>query len=122
MLRPLRVFLTARPMLWFGGISYPLYLIHAPVQRLLMLALGPVAHSDWAVFTLLWGPPAILAPIVLAYALHRWVEVPCWRWSRRLAAYPATTARVESFLVLFFKKELLFAKGRKDSHQPIDGG
>jgi peptidoglycan/LPS O-acetylase OafA/YrhL len=137
-LRPLRIVLTAPPMLWFGAISYPLYLIHAPVQRLLMLALAPGAHGDWVMFSLLWGPPAILVPILAAYALHRWVEVPCWRWSRGWAAGLGASSMYESFLVLFFKKEplaglmgrarakerqeLLFAKRSKNSHQPIDGG
>jgi peptidoglycan/LPS O-acetylase OafA/YrhL len=118
LVRPLRWVLTARPMLWFGAISYPLYLIHAPVQRLLMLALAPRAGGHWAVFSALWGPPAILAPVVVAYALHRWVEVPCWQWSRRRAQrirtrHPRIAARQQA---------LLFAKRSKNSHQPIDGG
>ena len=124
LVRPLRWVLTTPPMLWLGAISYPLYLIHAPVQRLFMLALAPPAHRSWSAFSWLWGPPAILVPIVMAYALHRWVEVPCWQWSRSRMGTPGRPMH-ESSLVLFYKKEqkaLLFAKRSKNSHQPIDGG
>jgi peptidoglycan/LPS O-acetylase OafA/YrhL len=128
--RPLRWVLTARPMLWFGAISYPLYLIHAPVQRLLMLALAPLAHGNWGVFSWLWGPLAILLPIIVAYALHRWVEVPCWQWSRRRAAVRAAPAFAQETRARGWrggraktkKEALLFAKRSKNSHQPIDGG
>jgi peptidoglycan/LPS O-acetylase OafA/YrhL len=122
--RPLRWVLTTPPMLWFGAISYPLYLIHAPVQRLFMLALAPFADGSWSTFTWIWGPPAILVPILVAYTLHRWVEVPFWRRSRSWAA-ALPNATHGNFLVLFYKKEqkaLLFAKRSKNSHQPIDGG
>ncbi len=89
-LRLLAAILKAAPLQWFGRISYPLYLIHAPIQRLLMLALAPVAAGRWPLFTLLWGPAAVLAPLLAAYALHRWVERPCWRWSRGRAQSPAS--------------------------------
>ena len=84
--RPLAVLLRAAPLQWLGGISYPLYLIHMPLQRLLLLALAPVAGGRAILFPLLWGPAAILVPLVAAVALHRWVEVPCWRWSRAHAS------------------------------------
>jgi peptidoglycan/LPS O-acetylase OafA/YrhL len=118
LVRPLRWVLTTQPMLWFGAISYPLYLIHAPVQRLLMLVLAPRAGGDWAVFSILWGPPAILAPIIAAYALHRWVELPCWQWSR----HRAQRIRTRHPRIAGRQQALLFAKRRKNSHQPIDGG
>jgi peptidoglycan/LPS O-acetylase OafA/YrhL len=84
-LRPLAAVLNAAPMQWLGRISYPLYLIHMPVQRLLMLAIARAVHGHAVVFTLLWAPTAILMPLIVASALHRWVEVPCWQWSRSLA-------------------------------------
>jgi peptidoglycan/LPS O-acetylase OafA/YrhL len=101
-LRPLAALLNGAPLQWVGGISYPLYLIHAPIQRLLMLAVAPVADGRWAMFSLIWGPLAVLLPFAAAYALHRWVEVPCWQWSRRRAR---KFGKNGSFLVLFFKKE-----------------
>ena len=84
-LRPLAAVLDAAPMQWLGRISYPLYLIHMPVQRLLMLAIAKAVAGNPIVFTLLWAPAAILVPLVVASALHRWVEVPCWQWSRSRA-------------------------------------
>jgi peptidoglycan/LPS O-acetylase OafA/YrhL len=84
-LRPLAAVLNTAPMQWLGRISYPLYLIHMPVQRLLMLAIARAVHGHAVVFSLLWAPAAILVPLIVASALHRWVEVPCWQWSRSLA-------------------------------------
>jgi peptidoglycan/LPS O-acetylase OafA/YrhL len=84
-LRPLAAVLNAAPMQWLGRISYPLYLIHMPVQRLLMLGIAKAVGGNAIGFTLLWAPAAILVPLIVASALHRWVEVPCWQWSRRQA-------------------------------------
>jgi peptidoglycan/LPS O-acetylase OafA/YrhL len=113
--RPLAALLAAAPLQWLGGISYPLYLIHMPVQRALMLALAPTLGGHAVMFSLVWGPAAILAPLIAAYALHRWVELPCWRWSRRTAqrigaGRPPVTGQ----------QPLLFAKRSENSHQPID--
>jgi peptidoglycan/LPS O-acetylase OafA/YrhL len=80
-----------------------------PVQRALMLALAPALGGHAVMFSLVWGPAAILAPLIAAYALHRWVELPCWRWSRR------TAQRIGAG-----QQALLFAKRSKNSHQPID--
>jgi peptidoglycan/LPS O-acetylase OafA/YrhL len=84
-LRPLATVLNSTPLQWIGRISYPLYLIHLPVQRLMMLALAPGLGNRAIVFSLVWGPAAILVPLMVALGLHHWVEVPCWRWSRRLS-------------------------------------
>ena len=108
--RPLATVLHAPLLQWLGSISYPLYLTHMPIQRLLMLALAPAAGSNVITFDLLWGPSAILAPLIAAYALHRQVEVPCWQWARQRAGRSNTK-----------KTALLFAKGSKNSLQPIDG-
>ncbi|HEX3982536.1 MAG TPA: acyltransferase [Acidisoma sp.] len=80
--RALRRLLTTPPLLWCGGISYALYLIHAPLQRLLMLWLAPLVHGDWQRFTLLWLAPAVALPILSAAMIHTWVEEPVRRWSR----------------------------------------
>lgn len=78
----LRRLLTWPPLLWCGGLSYSLYLLHVPLQRFLMLALAPLVQGNWGLFTLAWGLLAILLPIAAAAAAHRWVEEPCRRWSR----------------------------------------
>lgn len=78
----LRRLLTTRPLLWCGGLSYSLYLLHAPLQRLLMLAAAPLAQGSWPLFTLIWGPPALLLPIAAAALTHRWIEEPARQWSR----------------------------------------
>ncbi|WP_459698058.1 acyltransferase family protein [Acidisoma sp. C75] len=81
--------LLAQPALsTAAAISYPLYLLHVPVQRLLMLALGPLAQGDWRLFSLLWGPAAVLLPLALAALVHHAVEEPCRRWSRALILGP----------------------------------
>ena len=109
--RPLAMALNAAPLQWLGGISYPLYLIHMPVQRLLMLALAPVAGGSVISFDLLWGPAAILVPLVAAFGLHRWVEVPCWRWARDRARHVQAPGEQAS----------LFEKRGRDFLQPMDG-
>jgi peptidoglycan/LPS O-acetylase OafA/YrhL len=71
------------PLLWLGAVSYPLYLIHAPVQRGLMLAAGSLAGGDPWYFAWLWVPPAILLPILAAWLLHHLVELPGQNWAQR---------------------------------------
>jgi peptidoglycan/LPS O-acetylase OafA/YrhL len=73
------------PLLWLGAISYPLYLIHAPLQRALMLAAAPLAGGDPWRFAMLWWPSAILLPLLAAWLLHRWVERPSQAWGKRPA-------------------------------------
>ncbi|WP_284945814.1 acyltransferase family protein [Acidisoma cladoniae] len=82
----LRQILTRPLLLWFGRVSYPLYLIHAPIQRLLMLVITPESRGHWWAFSVFWIMPALGLPILAAWALHHWVETPCWRASRGFAA------------------------------------
>jgi peptidoglycan/LPS O-acetylase OafA/YrhL len=77
--------LTSRLLLWAGRLSYSLYLIHAPVQRLLMLWLAPHANGDWSRFTLSFLGPAIALPLLAALAVHKIVEEPCRGWTHRRA-------------------------------------
>jgi peptidoglycan/LPS O-acetylase OafA/YrhL len=108
--RPLANVLHAAPLQWLGRISYPLYLIHMPVQRLLMLAIASATGGHAVPFSVLWGPAAIISPLIAAAALHRWVEVPCWQWSRNRALHlRAAPARIVR------KQALLFAKRSKNS-------
>jgi peptidoglycan/LPS O-acetylase OafA/YrhL len=112
--RPLATTLNAAPLQWLGRISYPLYLIHMPVQRLLMLAIGAAVGGRRAtLFSVLWGPVAILVPLIAAYALHRWVETPCWQWSR---------GRVQQETRRLFFGTARPGQRHKNSHQPTGGG
>ena len=83
--------LTRREMLWLGAISYPLYLVNEPAQKLLGRALADTAHGDAAVFSAFWVPGALLLPLGLAWLLHVGIEGPAMRRFRggRVALSPA---------------------------------
>ncbi len=74
--------LTRRALLWLGAVSYPLYLVHAPVQKLLGRALAVASGGDAAWFSAIWLPASLLLPVGLAWLLHVWVEVPTMRWAK----------------------------------------
>lgn len=80
--RAWRQLLLAPPLLWCGRMSYSLYLIHAPVQRFLMLAIAPWSGGNERLFTLLWILPGVLLPLLAAALIHRGVEEPVRLWSR----------------------------------------
>lgn len=73
-LRPLARVLGARPILWLGLVSYPLYLVNEPLGRALALLLGPRLAGDPALFGLCWGGATLAGSILLAAALHYGVE------------------------------------------------
>jgi peptidoglycan/LPS O-acetylase OafA/YrhL len=85
-----RRLLCLPPLLWLGAVSYPLYLIHAPVQRALMLAAGNLASGDPWRFVWLWVPPAILLPILAAWLLHHLIELPGQNWAKVRGPAPIT--------------------------------
>jgi peptidoglycan/LPS O-acetylase OafA/YrhL len=72
-------------MVWLGGLSYAIYLVNEPVQKLLGLALARIAGGDGWLFSLLWCPLALALPVAIAAFLHHWIELPAMRWGRRLA-------------------------------------
>ena len=64
-----------RPALqWLGAVSYALYLVNEPVQKLLGLGLARLAHGNAAVFAALWLPGAAALPVMAAWALHAGIE------------------------------------------------
>lgn len=73
-------------MLWLGAISYGLYLVNEPLQKLAGLLLGSLAGGDALVFSVLWWPAASIAPVLAAWGLHRWVEAPALHMNRTKAA------------------------------------
>ena len=89
-LRLLHRMLSARIMVWFGALSYPIYLVNEPVQKPLGGLLARVAAGDAALFTLLWCPLSLLVPLAMAMLLHRVVERPGLMMGRALTrGWPA---------------------------------
>ena len=84
-LQPLSAMLRTRLLLWLGAISYCLYLVNEPIQKLLGLGLARVAGGDGSLFTWLWVPLATLLPIAGAWWLHRTIEQPVLRFGKRRA-------------------------------------
>lgn len=63
-------FLTKKPLIWLGGISYSLYLIHIPVLMLTTIFIGKLIPLEIA-FILV---PFISLPV--AHITHKYIEVP----------------------------------------------
>jgi peptidoglycan/LPS O-acetylase OafA/YrhL len=83
-LRGVRAFLAHPVLEWLGRVSYPLYLIHYPLIVIFLagiLRLKPTASRLETVTCLfLIGLPLILGA---AHLLHKWVEAPGMRISKR---------------------------------------
>ncbi|MEZ5654715.1 MAG: acyltransferase [Sphingobium sp.] len=76
-------FLCVRPVLWFGSISYPLYLVHENVGFVIMLKAHQVGLNHWVGFA-----TALAIVVALAWLLHVYVERPVGdrlscRWKNR---------------------------------------
>jgi len=85
-----RKVLAARPMVWVGLISYPLYLWHWPILVFTRIVKGAVLDDKDGVM-------AVAAAVVLAALTYRFVEGPLrhgpgWRIPRRLGAAMAGVA------------------------------
>ena len=85
LLRPLAAVLRSPPAVWLGAVSYCVYLVNEPVQKLLGLLLALAAQGDAMLFSLLWLPGAVLLPLLAAWWLHVWIETPALRWGRAMA-------------------------------------
>jgi len=73
--------LRARPLVWLGGISYSLYLVHNMAGRALILRLQEAGWSPEAAFA-----AALLAVLLAATAINRAVERPALRAIRDIHA------------------------------------
>ena len=85
-LREVGALLRSQPLRWLGAISFSLYLVNEPIQKLIGVMLARVAHGESTTFTLLWVPAAVLVPLWVAWWLHRWIEVPALHRGKLLAA------------------------------------
>ncbi|WP_297494861.1 acyltransferase [Acidocella sp.] len=72
--RPWGAILEHRAVLYLGAISYPLYLVNAPVERAVTLLLGPLTHGSAAVFSAIFLPLTLSLSLVIAALLHYGVE------------------------------------------------
>jgi peptidoglycan/LPS O-acetylase OafA/YrhL len=77
--------LQSRLLVWLGAVSYCIYLVNEPVQKLLGVALAVLVQGDPSLFTTLWLPGAVLLPVLAAWLLHEWIERPAQRYGRDLA-------------------------------------
>lgn len=78
------------PLVFFGHISYSLYLLHVPIGgRVVNLSLRYV-HSIAGECAVLVA--AVGASIVAAWLLHRFVERPAQRWSSAIGYKKGTAA------------------------------
>ena len=74
-----------RILLFFGTISYSLYLVHLPVIDVVMAAGYKAFGQSRAGAVLCWVAGAA-GSIAAAWVLHRAVEAPAIRWARRVRA------------------------------------
>jgi peptidoglycan/LPS O-acetylase OafA/YrhL len=70
-------FLNAKPLVFLGAISYPLYLIHQNIGLVFLNALGSVTESAWLRLGI-----TITAMVVLAWLISVCIERPSMRWIR----------------------------------------
>jgi peptidoglycan/LPS O-acetylase OafA/YrhL len=71
-----------RPLVWMGGISYSLYLVHIPVMSPIENLLGRWINSSSPWFVAAWVFSLAMA-IIAAKCLNYFVEAPVNRWRRR---------------------------------------
>ena len=74
MLRSYLRFLCVRPLLWLGGISYSLYLVHQHIGFVIMMKTAELGIDPWTGFA-----AAILTAIMLGATLNHLVERPAQR-------------------------------------------
>ncbi|HXN36062.1 MAG TPA: acyltransferase, partial [Opitutaceae bacterium] len=71
-----------RPLIWAGGISYSLYLVHVPVISPVENLLGRWIPSASPWFIVVWAFALAMA-LVGAKCLNSFVEMPVERWRKR---------------------------------------
>src|SRR5262249_12226558 len=84
-LRAVAAVLQSRVLVWLGAVSYCIYLVNEPVQKLLGMMLTLVVNGAAALFTALWIPSAVALPILVSWGLHVWIERPAQRRGRVMA-------------------------------------
>jgi len=73
-----------RALVWVGGISYSLYLVHVPLGPPFLGAVRRFGLPFGGLFAWGWCAVAIAGVIVAAWLFHRFVEKPATRWSHAI--------------------------------------
>lgn len=84
-LRMIGAALSSAALRWLGAVSYCLYLVNEPLQKLLGVMLAIVVQDHVTVFSVVWVPGAVLLPVLAAWWLHMRIELPALRRGRVLA-------------------------------------
>ncbi len=77
-------------LVWLGGISYSLYLVHLPIGPPFVSAVKRGGLPVDGLWPWLWCGLAIAGSIVAAWLMHRFVEAPATRWSRAISVGSAS--------------------------------
>jgi peptidoglycan/LPS O-acetylase OafA/YrhL len=104
----LAALLQSPPLVWLGAVSYCIYLVHEPVQRLLGIVLASLVRGDAPLFTALWIPGAVVLPVLAAWWLHAVVEVPALRYGRGMARASLSAGRMSSIAATGLRGQLWF--------------
>ncbi|MBU6448645.1 MAG: acyltransferase [Rhodospirillales bacterium] len=75
--------LAARPLLYLGAISYPLYLMNEPAERMAALWLGPLLARHPAQFSLAFLSLSLVLSLGAATLLHHIIERPLMQRNRK---------------------------------------
>ncbi|MBU6397328.1 MAG: acyltransferase [Rhodospirillales bacterium] len=78
--------LAARPLLYLGGISYPLYLVNEPAERIAALWLGPLLAPHPAQFSLAFLAVSLGLSLGGAALLHHGVEKPLMQRNKKFTS------------------------------------
>jgi peptidoglycan/LPS O-acetylase OafA/YrhL len=71
--------------LFVGALSFPLYIIHYPVARLMLISIGSLSPMSRASFLTVWLPATIALSYAGAWLLHVRAEIPGTRHGKQIA-------------------------------------
>ncbi|MFT8718645.1 acyltransferase family protein [Acetobacter sp.] len=80
--------LSAPLVMWWGRISFPFYLVHLILLKILVWSFLPDIHQNGVWVCFLYWSSYVAVTSSLAWVLHQWVERPSHRLAKRLAGPP----------------------------------